>query len=135
MIDRQTAEKIDAELGEGTTEEVQFRADHCESAMLGALGNLNLTDWVKWMYKDEGEVVVTQLSLPKGLVNQLEKMGETERELCDACPNREICERVGIRDNQVRAVLTEVLRLGISSLGCLGKLAAMLSEGKTDEED
>jgi len=71
----------------------------------------------QWLFKNEGEVSVVQLLLPKGLADGLKAMANSHQDKCDDCEALEDCKEAGIYDDPVRTVLTEILKIGFAELG------------------
>lgn len=77
-------------------------------------GGIGFTDW---LFKNEGEVGLMQILLPKGLADGLKRMADSHRERCEDCENLEDCKKAGIYDDPVRTILTEILKIGFAELG------------------
>lgn len=71
----------------------------------------------EWLFKNEGEVSVVQLLLPKGMADGLKGMADSHRDKCEDCEALEDCKKAGIHDDPVRTILTEILKIGFAELG------------------
>ena len=67
-----------------------------------------------WLFKNEGEVSLVQLLLPKGMAEGLKGMANSHRDRCEDCEALEECKEAGIYDDPVRTVLTEILKIGFA---------------------
>ena len=70
----------------------------------------------RWLFKNEGEVSLVQLLLPKGMAEGLKGMADSHRDKCEDCEALEECKEAGIYEDPVRTVLTEILKIGFAEL-------------------
>lgn len=76
-------------------------------------GRLHFPDW---LYKNEGEVAVVQLLLPEGMAEALKSLGDKHKEHCESCSKLEECKSAGIYDDPVRVTMTEIFKVGFSTI-------------------